>query len=130
MIVYPGQGGTLSSFYQNKLGNSPGAFTVSFANPDNDATQYCEHDTSCLNDGNMYLGDDLAPDGVATKAKHKRHYYMLRSNTTILSERELDASTPVYRMVGRGPVERQLIKRGGGDPFELEDDAISYRIVF
>ena len=97
---------------------------MTFSNPDNDATQYCEYGTQCLNDGNQFLGDDLAPDGHASKLRHKRHYYTLRSNTTILSPRELDPSTPVYRAVKRSIAEMGLIKRGGGDPFELVTDSI------
>ncbi len=119
-----GQGGSLSSFYQHQLGNNPGDFTVTFSNPDNDATQYCEYGTQCKNDGNQFLGDDLAPDGHASKLRHKRHYYTLRSNTTILSPRELDVSTPIYRAVKRSIVEMGLIKRGGGNPFELVTDSI------
>ena len=123
------QGGSLSSFYQNKLGNNPGDFTVTFSNPDNAETQYCEYGTQCLNDGNEFLGDDLAPNGHASKARQKRHYYKLRSNTTILSPRKLDLSTPIHRVVKRSKAEMSLIKRSGGNPFELLEDSISEPIL-
>ncbi len=124
-----GQGGSLSSFIQHKLNNAQGEYSIAFANPDNDATQYCEHTTECLNDGNMFEGENIAPDGHAHRTMHKRHYYMLESNTTVLSGRELDLLTPVKRAEKRSRVEMNLLKRSGGDQFELVDDTIISRII-
>lgn len=124
-----GQGGTLSSFYQNSLGNAAGDFIVGFGNPDDSATQYCEYGTECNNDGNEYCGADLCPDGTASKMMHKRNYYMLESGMPFLSTREITEDTVVKRAVKRSEAEMTLRARGAGDPYELVDDKIKHRIL-
>lgn len=123
------QGGTTSSFYQHTLGNAPGEFIVGFGNPDNSATQYCEYGTECNNDGNEYCGDDLCPDGKASKMMHKRNYYMLESGMSFLSTRELTEESIVKRVVKRSEAEMTLRARGAGDPWELIDDKVRHRIL-
>ncbi|MCJ1266761.1 hypothetical protein MMC22_006646 [Lobaria immixta] len=118
------QGGTLSSFYQNSLKSAPGQFIVGFGNPDDSAVQYCNYDQHCLNDGNQFLGDDLAPDGPQDSKKHKRNYYRLESGMPFLSTRDLLPGSKVKRVVKRSEAEMTLIKRGGGNPFDLVDDVV------
>lgn len=120
-----GQGGTLSSFYQNSLNSAPGMFIVGFGNPADSAVQYCDYDQHCLNDGNQFLGDDLAPDGPQdSKRKHKRNFYTLESGMPFLSTRDLAPGTKVKRVVKRSEAEMTLMRRGGGNPFDLVDDAV------
>ena len=123
-----GQGGTISSFYQNFLNNAPGEFIVAFGNPAANAVQYCEYDQDCLNDGNQFLGDDLAPDGQSGSKKHKRNFYMLESGMPILSMRDLEVGSPVKRVVKRSVAEMTLMRRAGGNPFDLVDDAVKHQI--
>ena len=124
-----GQGGTLSNFYRNTLGGNPDQFFVVFGNPDADAVQYCDDDTQCLNDGNIYQGDDLAPDGKQSKKMHKRNHYMLESGMPILSTRDLNVGSLVKRMQKLSQAEMTLRKRGAGDPYELVDDRVKYRML-
>lgn len=123
-----GQGGTLSQAYQNDLNNAPGQFIVGFGNPDDPAVQYCDYDQDCLNDGNQYLGDDLAPDGPQVSKKHKRNFYMLESGVPFLSTRELGEGSKVRRVVKRSEAEMTLMRRGGGNPFDLVDDTVKGRV--
>ena len=122
-----GQGGTISSYYQNNLGGNPGEFIVSFGNPDANAVQYCDYDQHCLNDGNQYCGDDLCPDGVQSppgSKLRKRYRYMLESGMPIVSPRELGNGTEVRRVAKRTEAEMTLRARGAADPWELVQDRI------
>lgn len=127
-LILTGQGGTISSYYQNVLKNVPGQFIVAFGNPGADAVQNCGYDKDCLNDGNQYCGDDLCPDGSQDKKLRKRNFYMLESGMPILSPRELQPGTHVRRVVKRSTAEMTLRGRGAGDPFELVGDSVSHSI--
>ena len=123
-----GQEGALSAFYQNELHNAPGQFTVGFGNPGNPAVQYCEYDNACLNDGHQYLDDELAPDGKHGGKKHKRNFYTLESGMTFVSTRDLAEGSKVKRVVKRSEAEMGLMRRVGGNPFDLVDDTVSLMV--
>lgn len=128
LLSLTGQGGTISSYYQNVLNDVPGRFLVAFGNPYADGTQYCEYDIDCLNDGNQFCGDDLCPDGEQDRKLRKRHFYMLESGMPIVSPRELQPGTQVHRVLKRSEAEMTLRARGAGDPFELVGDAVSHGV--
>ena len=130
-IFVLGQGGTISSFYQNQLNNNAGDFIVGFGNPDNSATQYCEYDTECNNDGNQYCGSDLCPDGKAGgKIKHKRNFYMAKSGMEFLSTRDLEVGARVVRVVKRTaePLAAPIEERDIGNHFDFVEDKVSHQI--
>ena len=103
--VFLGQGGTISSYYQNSLGNQAGEFIVGFGNPDANAVQHCEYDQHCLNDS---CGDDLCPDGPQTRKLRKRYRYMLELGIPTRTTREINNGTEVKRVVKRTQAETTL----------------------
>ena len=129
---FTGQGGTISSFYQNQLGGKPGDFIVGFGNPDDKSVQYCEYDTECNNDGNQYCGDDLCPDGKPSKMKHKRNHYVTQGGLEFISTRDLAPGHRVVRMAKRdmedvGEV-AGLFARDVEDNSEAVDDEVMEQI--
>ena len=55
----------------------------------------------------------------------KRHYYTLASGMPILSSRELVEGSKVKRVVKRSQAEMTLMRRSGGNPYDLVDDTVA-----
>ena len=123
-----GQGATNKNFYSGSLNNAPGEFIVGFGNPGDPAVKYCDDPPTCTNDGMQYIGNNLAPDGVQGKIKHKRNYYRLQGGMPFLSTRELKVGTVVKKVVRRSEGEMGLMRRAGSDPFDLVDDVVAERM--
>ena len=105
-----------------------GEFIVGFGNPGDPKTKFCEYGNPCINDGNQFIGNSPAPNGRQGASKHKRNYYMLESGMPFLSTRDLKEGTVVKKVAKRSDAEMTLMKRGGGDPYELVDDVVKSKM--
>ena len=76
----------------------------------------------------QYIGNNLVPDGVQGKIKHKRNYYRLQSGMSFLSTRELKVETVVKKIVRRSEGEIRLMRRVDSDPFNLINNVMTERI--